>query len=219
MRLGIQPKEEHFAIYTLIYVWKQYLQLLNWHKIVTYIILLTYFLENCLFDHKLAPLWCHMSSNWNTISLFDQIWRQGGKNINFQTFQRIGENLEMQSRLFKSPNFPSLLWIGKNLEIYTAPDQHFKIQMLNLWMSWENLCPNLSFTVENKMGNSHKRGWSHFKLNINDWDIPFPKSLRIYQWIWKSIFHWEKWNELIKLIRECVRLKNKIEILVAAKIL
>ena len=54
-----------------------------------------------------------------------------------------------------------LLWIEKNLEIYTAPDQHFKIQMLNLWMSWENLCPNLNFTVENKMRNSHKRGWSH----------------------------------------------------------
>ena len=27
-------------------------------------------------------------------------------------------------------------------------------------------CPNLTLTVENKMGNSHKRGWSHFKLNI-----------------------------------------------------
>ena len=25
--------------------------------------------------------------------------------------------------------------------------------MLNLWMSWENVCPNLNyFTVENKMG-------------------------------------------------------------------
>ena len=23
--------------------------------------------------------------------------------------------------------------------------------MLNLWMSWENLCPNLTFTVENKI--------------------------------------------------------------------
>ena len=80
-------------------------------------------------------------------SPFDQKWRQGDKNLNFQTFQWIGENLEMQSRLFKNPNFPSLLWIGKNLEIYTAPDQHFKIQMLNLWMSWENLCPNLSFTL------------------------------------------------------------------------
>ena len=48
--------------------------------------------------------------------------------------------------------------ILKNLEIYTASDQHFKIQMLNLRMSWENLGPNLSFTVENKMGNSRKRG-------------------------------------------------------------
>ena len=23
----------------------------------------------------------------------------------------------------------------------------------NLWMSWENVCPNLSFTVENNIGN------------------------------------------------------------------
>ena len=89
----------------------------------------------------------------------------------------------MQSRPFKNSNSPFLLWIGKNLEIYTAPDQHFKIPMLNLWMSWENLCPNLSFTVGNKMGNSHKRGWSHFKLNINNWGIPFPKMLRICHWI------------------------------------
>ena len=123
----------------------------------------------------------------------------------------------MQSRLFKNPNFPSLLWIGKNLEIYTAPDQHFKIQMLNLWMSWENLCPNLTFTVENKMGNSHKRGWSHFKLNLNDWDIPFPNILRICQWIGKNIFHWGKWNEPIKLIKKYVRSEIKIQILVAAK--
>ena len=100
---------------------------------------------------------------------------------------------------------------------YTAPGQHFKIPMLNLWMSWAILCPNLSFTVENKMENSHKRGWSHFKLKINDWDIPFPKILRIYQWIGKNIFHWGKWNEPIKLIRKCVRLKIKIKILVAAK--
>ena len=125
-------------------------------------------------------------------------------------FSNFSVNLEMQSRLFKSPNFPSLLWIGKNLEIYTAPDQRFKIQMLILWMSWENLYPNLSATVENKMGNSQKRGRSHFKLKINDWDIPFPKILRICQWIGKNIFHWGKWNEPIKLIRECARLKIKI---------
>ena len=48
-------------------------------------------------------------------------------------------------------------------------------------MIWEKLCPNLSFIAENKTGNLHKKGWSHFKLNTNDWDIPFPKLLRIYQ--------------------------------------
>ena len=98
----------------------------------------------------------------------------------------------MQSRLFKNPNFSYLLWIGNNLEKYTAPNQHFKIQMLNLWMGWKNVCPNVSFTVENKIRNSHKRGWSHFKLNINDWDIPFPKTLRIYQWIEKNTLWWFK---------------------------
>ena len=110
----------------------------------------------------------------------------------------------------KNYNFPSLWWIGQSLEIYTAPGQHFKILILNLWMSLENLCPNLSFTVENKMENSHKRGWSHFKLKINDWDIPSPKILRICQWPGKNVFHWGKWNEPIKFIRECVRLKIKI---------
>ena len=44
----------------------------------------------------------------------------------------------------------------KNLEVYTARDQHFKIQILNLWMNWEKLCSNLCFTVENMIGNSHK---------------------------------------------------------------
>ena len=42
-----------------------------------------------------------------------------------------------------------------------------------------------------------KKGWSHFKLNIIDWDIPFPKLLRIYQWIGEYIFHWGKRNEPI----------------------
>ena len=135
----------------------------------------------------MAPVRCRMSS-YLKIALILTISPNMKVRLNFQTFQWIGENLEMQSRLSKNPNFPSLLWIGKNLEIYTAPDQHFKIQMLNLWMSWENLCPNLSFTIENKIGNAHKRGWSHFKLNINDWDVPFPKIVRIYQWIGKNIF-------------------------------
>ena len=36
--------------------------------------------------------------------------------------------------------------------------------MFNLWMSWENLCPNLNFTVKNKMRNSHKRGRGGFRV-------------------------------------------------------
>ena len=48
-------------------------------------------------------------------------------------------------------------------------------------MNLEKLCPNLSFTVESKMGNPYKKKWSQFKLNINYWDIPFPKILRAYQ--------------------------------------
>ena len=46
----------------------------------------------------------------------------------------------------------------KLVEVYTAQDQRFKIQMLNLWMNWEKLYPNVSFTVENKIGIHIKRG-------------------------------------------------------------
>ena len=116
-------------------------------------------------------LWCHMSSYWKTT-----LTSWPNMKVRGQKF--------ISSHLLKNP---ISLWI--------------EIQMLNLWMSWENLCPNLTFFLENKMGNSHKRGWSHFKLNLNDWDNPFPKILRIYQWIEKNIFHWGKWNEHIKLIR------------------
>ena len=35
-------------------------------------------------------------------------------------------------------------------------------------MNWEKLYPNLSFTVENKMTNSHEKVWSDFKPNVND---------------------------------------------------
>ena len=62
-------------------------------------------------------------------------------------------------------------------------------------MNWERTCPSLSFTVENKMDNLDKKGWLHFKLNINDWDIPILKNLKIYQLIGKTNFHWGKQNE------------------------
>ena len=41
--------------------------------------------------------------------------------------------------------------------IHAAQGQHFKIQILNLWINWQKFCPSLSFTVENKVGNSHKQ--------------------------------------------------------------
>ena len=124
-----------------------------------------------------------------TPSLFDQMWREGAEMSIVELFSQLEKIWKCNLGFSKIPISHLLLWIGKNLKIYTAPDQHLKIQMLNLWMSWENLCPNLSFTVENKIWNSHKRGWSHFKLNINDWDIPIPKILRICQWFGKNMMN------------------------------
>ena len=51
-----------------------------------------------------------------------------------------------------SQNFPSLSRIEKNVEVYTAQDHYFKIHILNQWMNCEHLFRNLSFTVENKIG-------------------------------------------------------------------
>ena len=55
-------------------------------------------------------------------------------------------------------------------------------------MNWEKLCPNLRFSAEKKMENLHKKGWSDVKLKLNDWDILFPKILRISQRIFKNEF-------------------------------
>ena len=84
----------------------------------------------------------------------------------------------MQSRLYKNPNSQSFFMNQEKLGSMLSPrqqDQYFKFQILILWMNWENLCPYLSFNVENKMGNSYKRGWRYFKLNKNYGDSPFSK--------------------------------------------
>ena len=47
------------------------------------------------------------------------------------------------------------LLIGKNVEVQPKTNTQ-KIPVLNLWMNWENSCPNLSLAVENKIGNLHK---------------------------------------------------------------
>ena len=77
----------------------------------------------------------------------------------FKLYSELGKIWKCRLVFLKiNPNFPSFLRIGKNLQVYPAQDQHFKIQILNLWMNWENLCPNLSITNENKMDNSNKKG-------------------------------------------------------------
>ena len=105
------------------------------------------------------------------------------KNPDFQTFWRIRKNLAVQPRLFKNPNLP-LLWIEKILEVWTAQDQHFKIQILAslLKIRWAIYI---------------KKDGHILNFNINDWDIQFAKSLKFFQWIGKNIFHWVKWNEPI----------------------
>ena len=127
---------------------------------------------------------------------------KGTKISIFKLFSELGKIWKCNLGFSKIPISHLFYELGKNWK-YTQSQANVWKQNpdpMNQWMSWENLCPNLSFTVENKMGNSYKRRWWHFKLNINDWDIPFSKILRIYQWIGKNVFPWRKWNEPIKLI-------------------
>ena len=49
---------------------------------------------------------------------------------------------------FENPKI-SLL-IGKNREVQPKTNNQ-KIPIWNLWKKWENLCPYLNFTVENKI--------------------------------------------------------------------
>ena len=114
----------------------------------------------------------------------DKIWRIGDfKNPSFQTLQWIAKDLEVQPRLFKNPNLPSILWIAKKRDVCKPQEQHFKIQIFNLWMKWGR---NLTSLLKISIRDSHKKGWSHFKFKISDWNIPFHKILRIYQWIGKT---------------------------------
>ena len=83
---------------------------------------------------------------------------KGTKNSIFKFFIKLGKNWKCNLSFSKISISHLFYELGKNLEVCTAPDQYFKIQMLNLWMSYENVCPNVTFTVENEMGNSHKRG-------------------------------------------------------------
>ena len=54
---------------------------------------------------------------------------------------------------FKTPQLP--LSNGTNLDVQPKANIQ-KIPILNLWMNWQNVCPNLSFTVEIWEGNLYK---------------------------------------------------------------
>ena len=52
----------------------------------------------------------------------------------------------------------------KKLGSIHSPMPTFKNPNFESKIELEKLCPKLIFTVENKMENSHKKGWSYFKL-------------------------------------------------------
>ena len=123
--------------------------------------LYVFFLENWQFNHRLTPPLLRHMLYWKTILAIWQNMKARGLQKS-QFFKWIGKNLEVQPRLLKDANFPSLSWIGKELKVYTAQDRHFRIQILNIWMNCENLCPNLNFTLENKMRSSHEERMATF---------------------------------------------------------
>ena len=69
---------------------------------------------NLIINWLLSDATCHRTERlpWNMKG-------QGDKNLSFQTIKWIGENLEIQSRLFKNPNFPSLMKWEKLGNIYS----------------------------------------------------------------------------------------------------
>ena len=71
---------------------------------------------------------------------------------NFSYFFMNWEKLGSSARAtFKNPT--TSLLIGKNWEVQPKTNTQ-KIPILNLWMNWENVCLNLSFTIENKTINT-----------------------------------------------------------------
>ena len=62
--------------------------------------------------------------------------------------------------VFQKSQFPIFFMNWEKLGNIHSPRPTFQIPNVEsqCWISWENLCPNLSFTVENKMEDSHKRG-------------------------------------------------------------
>ena len=94
----------------------------------------------------------------NSLSELGKIWKSNPnlylkKNQFFIFFKNWEKSSSPTRAIFK--NFTLSLSNGKTLKVQPKTNTK-KIPILNLWMNWENFCPNLSFTVENKIGNLHK---------------------------------------------------------------
>ena len=65
----------------------------------------------------------------------------------FHLFHELQKMKSLARATFK--NLKISLLIRKNLEVQPKANSQ-KMPTSNLWMNWENLCPNLSFTAENR---------------------------------------------------------------------
>ena len=73
-------------------------------------------------------------------------------------------------------------------------DQHSNIAIVNLWIDWENLCPNLSYTVENKASNSHKKKLITFHTSWMKYSI-LQNFKNLSMNCWGNMFSiWKKWT-------------------------
>ena len=118
MGLGVQPQQKDFTIYTLICVWKQYFQLLNRNKIVTYIIIL-------------APLTPHV------IVLKDHphhLTKYDGKETKisvFKLFSELGKIWKCNLSFSKIPIFHLFYELGKTWK-YPQPQTNFQNPNLHI---------------------------------------------------------------------------------------
>ena len=88
---------------------------------------------------------------------------KGTKSLIFKLFSELRKTLKCNLGFSATPISHLFYELGKTWK-YTQPKTNISTSdILNLWMNWERLCPNLSFTDENKMGNLHEKWWSHFK--------------------------------------------------------
>ena len=93
---------------------------------------------------------------------------KGTKISIFKFFSELGKIWKCNLSFSKIPISHLVHELGKTWK-YTQPRPIFQNPNVEFMDELGKLilCPNLTITVENKMGNSYKRGWSHFKLKIN----------------------------------------------------